>query len=41
MRGGYLVLGTKETLQFSALAERFECVSERHRIYRLKSGRAA
>lgn len=41
VRGGYLVLGTRETLQFSALAGRFECVSRRHRIYRLKSGRRA
>lgn len=40
VRGGYLVLGTRETLQFSALAPCFEVVSERHRIYRLKRERA-
>ncbi|WP_423823912.1 protein-glutamate O-methyltransferase CheR [Salinisphaera sp. SPP-AMP-43] len=41
VRGGYLVLGTRETLQFSAVADRFETVSEAHRIYRLKPSRVA
>ncbi|MGB7754834.1 MAG: protein-glutamate O-methyltransferase CheR [Salinisphaera sp.] len=41
VRGGYLVLGTRETLQFSSLANRFEAVSDRHRIYRLKRARPA
>lgn len=36
VRGGFLVLGNKETLQFSALADAFEPVSAYHRIYRLK-----
>ncbi|MGN8199212.1 CheR family methyltransferase [Salinisphaera sp. RV14] len=36
VRGGYLVLGTRETLQFSSLASCFEAVSDTHRIYRLK-----
>ena len=40
VRGGYLVLGTRETLQFSALAPYFEVVSEPHRIYRLKRERS-
>ncbi len=35
-RGGFLVLGNKETLRFSAVADRFETVSENDRIYRLK-----
>ncbi|HET7315705.1 protein-glutamate O-methyltransferase CheR [Salinisphaera sp.] len=39
VRGGYLVLGTRETLQFSALAPLFETVSEANRIYRLKRDR--
>ncbi|MES1925059.1 protein-glutamate O-methyltransferase CheR [Salinisphaera sp. T31B1] len=37
VRGGYLVLGSKETLRFSAVAHRFEAVSEDDRIYRLAS----
>lgn len=37
VRGGYLVLGNKETLQFSALADRFEPVCAANRIYRLKN----
>lgn len=41
VRGGYLVLGTRETLRFSALAPYFEAVSEGHRIYRLKRTRAS
>lgn len=41
VRGGYLVLGSRETLQFSAVAECFETISEAYRIYRLKPPRVA
>lgn len=37
VRGGYLVLGNKETLNFSAVADRFERVSQSDRIYRLRN----
>lgn len=36
VRGGFLVLGNKETLRASAVADRFELVSATDRIYRLK-----
>jgi len=36
VRGGFLVLRNKESLRFSAAADRFEVVDERARIYRLK-----
>lgn len=38
VRGGYLVLGNRETLHFSTVADRFEVVNADHRIYRLKRG---
>lgn len=34
--GGYLCLGSKESLKFSALADQFEVISQPHRIYRKK-----
>ncbi|MCG8567808.1 MAG: protein-glutamate O-methyltransferase CheR [Desulfobacterales bacterium] len=34
--GGYLCLGSRETLKFSQVADQFETLSETHRIYRKK-----
>ena len=34
--GGFLCLGSKESLKFSGVADRFEVVSEREKIYRKK-----
>ncbi|MDF2154537.1 protein-glutamate O-methyltransferase CheR [Vibrio sp. CAU 1672] len=34
--GGFLCLGSKESLRFSGIAEKFELVSEREKIYRKK-----
>ncbi|MBA5761926.1 protein-glutamate O-methyltransferase CheR [Vibrio sp. 404] len=34
--GGFLCLGSKESLRFSAIADRFELVCEREKIYRKK-----
>jgi chemotaxis protein methyltransferase CheR len=39
--GGYLCLGDKESLTFSAVAEHFETVDEAARIYKKKSGHGA
>ena len=36
VRGGYLVLGTKEDLRFSAVADMFEAVDREARVYRKK-----
>jgi chemotaxis protein methyltransferase CheR len=37
---GFLGLGSKETLDFSAYADRFESVSRPERLYRKLPGRA-
>ena len=37
---GFLGLGSKETLEFSAHARRFEAVAQRERIYRKVGGAA-
>jgi len=37
--GGFLCLGSKESLRFSDIADKFELVSEREKIYRKKRGR--
>ncbi len=34
--GGYLCLGSKESLKFSRMADKFEVISPRERIYRKK-----
>ena len=34
--GGFLCLGSKESLRFSDVADKFEVVSEREKIYRKK-----
>lgn len=37
--GGFLCLGSKESLRFADIADKFELVSEREKIYRKKRGR--
>ncbi len=36
MPGGFLCLGSKETLRFSSVADKFELISDREKIYRKK-----
>ncbi|SCY19103.1 CheR family methyltransferase [Desulfoluna spongiiphila] len=39
--GGFLCLGSKESIRFSSVADQFEVVSEREKIYRKKRGPSA
>ncbi|EPM5583646.1 CheR family methyltransferase [Vibrio vulnificus] len=36
MPGGFLCLGSKESMRFSSIADKFDLVSEKEKIYRKK-----